>query len=229
MKSVEIHRIFDTVIDKNSQAVAYGGCPAFLPEEKDMFLNQAMLEVISNKITGNNTSRIAFEGSPKRISDLQGLIATDEGMPITKNDSYVKNKFVSGNILDDTRWILIAAELIFDTNSTNCILLDHASANVFKQTYDNLGCWVPFPVITTELNKLIVYIDPKIISSSSKLLNITYIKYPKKIDNSDTSTDYNEVPDNVMYEVIDRAVVLALENIESRRTESKLQINNLSE
>jgi len=26
-------------VDKNAQAVAYGGCPAFLPAEEDLFLN----------------------------------------------------------------------------------------------------------------------------------------------------------------------------------------------
>jgi hypothetical protein len=26
-------------MDKNSEAVAFGGCPAFLPEEIDLFLN----------------------------------------------------------------------------------------------------------------------------------------------------------------------------------------------
>ena len=41
--------------------------------------------------------------------------------------------------------------------------------------------------------------------------------------------DITEVPEYVMYEVINRAAVIALENIESQRTGTKVQINNLQE
>lgn len=55
MKISDLHKAFKVLMDKNSEAVAFGGCPAFLPEEIDLFLNQAYLEVICNKYTGNNT------------------------------------------------------------------------------------------------------------------------------------------------------------------------------
>ena len=38
-----------------------------------------------------------------------------------------------------------------------------------------------------------------------------------------------DLPEDVMNEVINRAVVIALENIESPRTSTKLQLNQLSE
>ena len=60
-------------------------------------------------------------------------------------------------------------------------------------------------------------------------LDITYVKYPEKIDYKTPDVDITEVPDAVMYEVINRAVVLALENIESQRSQTKLSINSLSE
>ena len=39
MKVSEIHKTFKVMMDKNAEAVAFGGCPAFLPEEIDLFLN----------------------------------------------------------------------------------------------------------------------------------------------------------------------------------------------
>jgi hypothetical protein len=91
--------------------------------------------------------------------------------------------------------------------------------------------WIPNPVVTIEGNDLIMYVDTKIfVTSNTKTVNVTYIKYPTKIDLDDATTEFfTEVSNSVIYEVIDRAVVIALENIESRRTETKLQINNLSE
>jgi hypothetical protein len=41
MTNKDSHIIFKVVLDKNAEGVAYGGCPAFLDEEVDLFLNQA--------------------------------------------------------------------------------------------------------------------------------------------------------------------------------------------
>jgi len=59
-------------------------------------------------------------------------------------------------------------------------------------------------------------------------LDLSYVKYPEVIVNTNT-TDITEIPTQVLYEVINRAVAIALENIESQRTSSKLEIDNLQE
>ena len=76
----EIHKAFKVAMDKNAEAISLGGCPAFLPAEIDLFLNQAYIEVINNKFTGNNTIKVPFEGQVKRINDLQKLVKTDKGI-----------------------------------------------------------------------------------------------------------------------------------------------------
>jgi hypothetical protein len=77
MTNKDSHIIFKVVLDKNAEGIAYGGCPAFLDEEVDLFLNQAQLEILSNKITGNNALRIGLEGSVSNLSEIEKLIATD--------------------------------------------------------------------------------------------------------------------------------------------------------
>lgn len=50
----QLHINFKIAMDKNSQSVAFGGCPAFLPEEIDYWLNLGLQQEISNKFTGQN-------------------------------------------------------------------------------------------------------------------------------------------------------------------------------
>lgn len=40
MTREQFHSYFKVAMDKNSQSVAFGGCPAFLPEEIDYWLDQ---------------------------------------------------------------------------------------------------------------------------------------------------------------------------------------------
>lgn len=54
MTREQFHSYFKVAMDKNSQSVAFGGCPAFLPEEIDYWLDQGLYQEISNKFTGNN-------------------------------------------------------------------------------------------------------------------------------------------------------------------------------
>ena len=39
MTNKDSHIIFKVFLDKNAEGVAYGGCPSFLEEEIDIFLN----------------------------------------------------------------------------------------------------------------------------------------------------------------------------------------------
>ena len=67
MNNRTAHIQFKVILDKNDQGVAFGGAPAFLPQEIDLFLNQGQDEIISNKISGNNVLKVGFEGSQQRI------------------------------------------------------------------------------------------------------------------------------------------------------------------
>lgn len=48
----ELHIAFKIEMDKNSQSTAYGGCPAFLPEEVDYWLNKGYYDVLTTKFSG---------------------------------------------------------------------------------------------------------------------------------------------------------------------------------
>ena len=222
----EIHKAFKVIMDKNAEAVAFGGCPAFLPEEIDLFLNQAFIEIISNKFTGQNILQVPFEGSVKRVADLEGLVKTDTNISLTATPN------TNVLTLDDfansgTRMLYVTSILHFNNSSSICVLVSHEDARRFLKTYNN-DPWIDTPVSTLENNRLKIMIDTYTMEDPYTM-DITYVSFPPRIDSTEPTTDITVVPDRVLYEVVNRAVIIALENIESRRIETKAQINNLSE
>lgn len=226
MKVSDIHKAFKIQMDKNAESVSFGGCPAFLPEEEDLFLNQAFIEVISNKFTGMNSQQVPFEGGVKRIADLENLVKTDYDISASFDSS--SNVLTVENFSNNnTRMFYVDAVLHFGSKQSNCVLISHENARRFRKTYSN-DPWIDIPVSTLENNKLIVYIDTHSMTEPYTV-DITYVSFPPKIDYTQADKEITEVPERVLYEVINRAVVIALENIESKRTETKVQINNLQE
>lgn len=244
MKVSEIHKTFKVMMDKNAEAVAFGGCPAFLPEEIDLFLNQAYVEVICNKYTGTNTLKVPFEGTVKRIQDLERLVKTDKGIAIELDDLTSNTLSVSelltavgdGKEANGKKMFFVSAVLHWkdaegeaDDNrpdAATVTMIDHEVADRFLLTHNN-SPWIPTPVAVIADNTLTVYVDSSMMGKTFTI-DITYVKYPEQINNK-SDNDITEVPDRVLYEVINRAVLIALENIESKRTETKINLNNLQE
>lgn len=232
MKNRTSHIQFKVILDKNAQGVAFGGAPAFLPQEIDIFLNQAQTEIVSNKISGNTPTKLALEGSPQRMSELDCLICTDDNLIVNKK---VYNEFVLEDVhKGGERMTILSFMLKYGNNLTNCLIVDHNTSGLYKQTYNNTP-WVEMPVAVLEENQLIIYVDPVLMldldyapSNNRYAINITYIKKPTMFDYTKPEEEL-DLPEDVMYEVINRAVVLALENIESQRTSTKMQLNQLAE
>ena len=221
----QLHIAFKIAMDKNSQSIAFGGCPAFLPDEIDYWLNQGLYQEINTKFTGNNALKIAFEGSVKRTHDLENLIKTDKSVQATKDSTtnccYIENLF-SGK-----RMFFVDATLNFGKNKANVRLVTHSDAQRFKKTHSN-NPWIDVPVGTIHDNTFYVYYDSELMKANSYSMDITYVKYPTKVE--DLPADgLDEIPEYVWYEVVNRAVELALEDIESRRVQTKTQLNQLDE
>ena len=238
MNNKDSHIYFKVILDKNAEGVAYGGCPAFLPEEIDLFLNQAQLEILSNKITGNNPIRATLESSVTNISELDRLIATDKNIFAYKNQY---NEFVAKDAHneDDSRLTIIGVQLKYNnTLQANCGITSHDVARLFKQTYNNIP-WVENPIVVLEDNKILLYVDPVLMTTppyepridsngNYYILDVTYVKKPTKFDYK-KPTEELDFSEDVMYEIINRAVVIALENVESQRSQTKIQLNQVSE
>lgn len=220
----QLHKAFKVAMDKNAQGIAFGGCPAFLPEEIDYWLNQGLYQEINTKFTGNNASKVAFEGSTKRTHDLEGLIRTDSVQPIkdpSTNRCYVENLY------NGQRMFFIDALFKFNGEQANVVLVSHTVAQRFRKTHDN-NPWIETPVGVIEDNTLYVYYDAVSMNSDSYTVDITYIKEPTKIENL-PAAGMDEIPEYMQFEMVNRAVELALEDIESKRVQTKVQLNQLDE
>lgn len=220
----QLHIAFKIAIDKNSASVAFGGCPAFLDEEIDYWLNQGMYQEVSNKFTGLNTLKQPFEQSVKRIHDLEKLVQTDNLIEAVREGS--TNRCVVNNLFKD-KMFFVEGSFRFDSNTSNIILIDHNSSKQFKQTYDNLP-YIQSPVGVIEEDDLFIYFDPMSMKANKYFVDITYVKYPTKIEDL-PEEGMIEFPEYMQHEIVNRAVELALEDIESRRVQTKSQLNQIDE
>ena len=126
-------------MDKNSQSVAFVGCPAFLPEEIDYWLDQSLYQEISNKFTGNNYLTTSFEGSVKPIHALENLVRTDVNV-VANTDTNSHRCYVT-NFFNGDRMFLVVAVLNFTSNKATLKLIDHSDATKFTKTY-NINPWI---------------------------------------------------------------------------------------
>ena len=74
-----------------------------------------------------------------------------------------------------------------------------------------------------------VYVDSDNDSQTTANLSLTYVKQPDKIANMEDDDYITEVPDYIQLQIVDKATLLALDNIESTRTQTKGQLNQTEE
>ena len=235
MTIAEAHIAFKVEADKNAVNIGMSGCPSFLPEEIDYWLYTAYLSKIATKFTGNNTIQTSFEGNTKRVADLEGLVRTDKGLTLlseTTNNKLTLNDFKSsikyGSDTQDKRMYFIQGTLHFGSKLANVKLISHENALRFLETYNNKP-WIEEPVAILEDNKLIVFVDRDLMTGPYTI-DLTYLAYPRKINNQDITSTLDEIPEYMQYEVVKLAADMAIENIESPRTQTHPQyVAQLSE
>lgn len=228
MTIAEAHIAFKVEADKNAVNIGMSGCPSFLPEEIDYWLYTAYLSKIATKFTGNNTIQTSFEGNAKRVADLEGLVRTDKGLTLlseTTNNRLTLNDFKSsikyGSDTQDKRMYFIQGTLHFGSKLANVKLISHENALRFLETYNNKP-WIEEPVAILEDNKLIAFVDRDLMTGPYTI-DLTYLAYPRKINNQDITSTLDEIPEYMQYEVVKLAADMALENVESPRVQSHPQ------
>lgn len=236
MTREEFHTFFKVAMDKNAQGIAFGGCPAFLPEEIDYWLNLALYNVVLSKYAGKNEKSITFEKSVKRTHDLEGLVCTDKNCTAYADGTTDNGIYIEADT-NKTRMLFVSARVNTKKDGVKVSqaivqLVAHEVAELYKQTYNNVP-WVENPVGVLEKNRLYIYLDPVLYKDAldkkktdvTVTVDITYLRYPTKINEIPTGESLTELPDHVYHEVIDAAVLLALEDIESQRIQAKSQLN----
>lgn len=227
----ELHTAFKVEMDKNSVNMAYGGCPAFIDSEIDYWINKGYYNLLMQKFTGGTSNEVKFEGDVKRIADFDRLIKTDKNVSLTKdnntNCAYLNN-LLNRNNDNRGRMFYVSSVLSWGDNKATVKLLDHTQVKNFIKTYNN-NPWIENPVGVIEDNTLKIYYDPISMESNSYSIDLTYIKHPVLINDLTSELQISELPDQTWYEVINRAVQMALENVESQRIQTKTSLINSEE
>lgn len=250
MTHKDIYTKFMIEYDKANVASSY---PSLTEYEIATILDKAYNALIAQKFTGNNPRRSSFESDNKSISDLQPLIKTD----VCTGSLDAVNSFSANLPNEFLYYISSCIEHTIPEKSKpmdelavriiNVKLVDHNTANKFLISPTNLP-WVKTPVCYIEGNEITVIYDPMMQDLETDIY-VTFIKKPntfvkekltegntyftfveKKDENGDVIVpkEYKfECNDTVAEELISLAVTFALENVESQRLNTKLNMRGL--
>ena len=211
----EIYTKFLIEYDKANVTSSY---PSLTEYEVFTLLDKAYLALISRKLTGNNTRNIPFEYDTKSIEDLRKLIDTSE---LTKDnrEGLMSNEYCYEMGSKKIMYFLEGVVKYSNSKKDNAILINHKIAQKFKSTTSNIP-WIKTPVIYLENDLVHLFIDEYKYHNAPKLY-ATYIKQPKMFIGNPKDTDF-ELSDTVAEELVNLAIVFALENVESSRLQTKL-------
>lgn len=231
MKHSEIYTKFMILYDKEETMSSY---PPLTDYEIATLLNKAYLALIAQKLTGNNPRQVGFEADIKAIEDIRPLIITQSLTSIESQQVTASNE-IQYNTPDNPKMLYYIQSSLqtndnkesIDGKNHNMIptfLISHDDSEKFKNSNYNLP-WIKNPVVYLERDVLHVLYDSYKIKNPGNLI-ITYIKEPIKFEKDENNNSDNQVfelNDSMAEELINLAIILSAEIVQSPRFTSKLQ------
>lgn len=221
MTHADIKRMFLIEYDKASVTSSY---PSMTDAEMATVLDKAYLAWIAQKITGANPRRSQFQGDIKGISDIQPLIYREEDdlFPETNSTNAVRT---SGTISEDCLYILPNAVVEAPINNNMIVmttqLVSHEVASKFIYS-DNNKPWIKHPVMYIESGVIYILYDPYRFNDENypNTIYYSYIKKPQSFTGFDENTNF-ELGETQAQEIINQAVIMSAEIVESPRQQTK--------
>ena len=232
----QFHREFKIFMDKvDSSAYA-----EFKPWEIDTLLNESQDRIIKQRYGGNNIYKSSFEQTQKRTDDLKNISKTRflKVQPVTSFDFYGYEIFQASlaSLYEDKEAIAQAPEeYMFYLRSRAEIdngCKEWKQVNLVKQDDLETIFVDPFnrpspeyPIIYFEDNSIFIVCG----NGSATGFTVTFIKRPDQMSLGTYGVDKTEceLSEHLHREIVQGAVTIALENIESRRTQSQVQVNEM--
>jgi hypothetical protein len=223
----DMHNAFRLNLDKSSSLV---GNPDFLPEEIDYWLNNAQDRFVKQRIK-------EFEKGIKRITDLQTLVNYSSSISLGSSQLGTNVKecsllnfftvynymyFLSATVFDSSARRLECGKLI-DTEQMSNYIADFINSPFIRR---------PIPYLysassgSNDQTLAIIY-DSNIFTPVA--VDIKYIRQPLQLTSGTPvtgTTNTCELPFETHEEIVNIAVSLVIENIESPRVQSFTPINN---
>ena len=231
MTHADIYEKFMIEYDKENVTTSY---PSLTEYEIATLLDKAYLALIAQKFTGNNMRRVPFEGDEKAVEDLQPLV--QEGVIHFSNNNKNALDFMFREF-DKNEVMYIIHAVISDNEGNFEPTKQIQSKYMYKFTHTlNNNPWSRSAIYCVQGNKIILIKGQIVDYAANRGISIefiyTYIKYPQKFADKNkklsqqTDIDF-ELSDSMAEELINLALVMSTEVVESQRMQTKAQLRGL--
>lgn len=232
MTHADIYEKFMIEYDKENVTTSY---PSLTEYEIATLLDKAYLALIAQKFTGNNMRRVPFEGDEKAVEDLQPLVKTTEFVSINN----IGNGLLSVNLSGAVMFVI---SVLFDNgyadtgnNEPSLIIgkqIQSKDLYKFIQTVSNRP-WSKYAMYCIQNGKIITAL-PNFgnIRYNIQKCKYTYISIPIKFTDknkpiSEQSDIQFELSDSMAEELVNLALIMSTEVVESPRMQTKLELKGL--
>lgn len=228
MTSTEMIQAFKFRLDK-TDSLNY---PNFQNIEIDLLLNQAQERIIKQRYGNTNKERESFEETQKRTEDLKALVRNAIIVPAANAADNIDTnaQFVT---LPSDHWFIVQERCRItypdckDASKTDTVPVYPVQHNDINYVINNSF----LKASKQRILRLMENSRVELIHDSDSVIDeyrLRYIKKPVKISSIVPLVDC-ELSEHIHDELVDQAVLLALEDIESRRQQSYAPIEKTNE
>ncbi len=240
MTIAEMHNEFRQAGDRLDASTI----PDMLPEQVDYILNEAIVRFTKTRYSGNNEFKMGFEEIQKRTEDLKTLVFTE--FPVISTITTEINTFkadLDTLYVDEALSTLSTKEYWFLVRCRARVVKTGCTSTyvpIILYQHDDLDNVMLDPFKKPIIDEVVGYFesgDLYIITSSGTTVDrvkLSYIKkpievrygsiYPTPVSNIDC-----DLSEHTHKEIIQLAVVITLENIESKRLETAMALKQTTE
>lgn len=233
----DIYKKFLIEYDKADVSSSY---PSLTNEEIAAILNKAMYALIAQKVTGNNSRKVALDMDSKAMSDIAPLIKYFDTNYLASGDS--ESLVTANNELlfkfGDTgtpRYLLDGIIKYNDSDKEVVNLTTSLISDKFKETIHNKP-WIKQPIMyiqSSNLNNgdevIHVFVDSRHIDKENlnPQLYIRGVYMPSEFKVNQNSDEIFLLSDTVCEELINLAVIFACRNVQDPRLTTVVQTKSL--
>lgn len=224
MTHSDIYTKFMIEYDKADITSSY---PSLTPYEVATILDKAYLALVAQKLMGNDPRRSSFENDVKVTEDLRPLVTTTQVSP--RMSQMYTNEYVY-KLPDNFLYYVQAAVQTYESSKSIVDFKSHEDAQKYKYTDTNYP-WVKHPIAYVENNGINVIFDSDCINNSSnKQMYLTYIMKPNMFVDGKSylfGTQQFQLSDSMAEELINLAIIMSTEIVESSRLTTKINTRPL--
>lgn len=206
--------------------------PNFENTEIDLLLNQAQERIIKQRYGSNNIKRESFEETQKRTEDLKAIVTNAILTPVANatDNIDVNAQFVT---LPTDHWFIVQERASITYNDCKNVSITD-TIPVYGIQHNDVNNIISNSFLKANKQRILRLMEEgrvELIHDSTTTINnyrLRYIRKPATISSIIPIVDC-ELSEHLHDEIVDQAVLLALEDIESKRQQSYNPIEKTNE